>query len=293
MKRAEPKRPKHHYIPVFYLHQWTASDGRVTAFKRHYGDKVVATPKPPTHTGYVRGLYWLEGAGPEIGNRLETIIMGNMDSNAAIAHRHILDDDLDGLPMIARIAWSRFLVGLLIRSPAKVANIYRRMVTPGTKEFKEISREFRRDFPNRHYRDVPSEVMKRAALLTLAKLCQNFEVEDLIRNMRWTVYDLGLPELCFFTSDRPIMMSNGLAKKGGYLAIPVSPRKLFLAFANSEIEAHFKSQSPWHIVDDVNLAVVQNAVEFVWDISNVRLPFVQTNLSINAENDRNFFALSK
>jgi hypothetical protein len=81
------KLPKHHYIPVFYLKQWSGPDGRVTAFRRPHGDKVVATPKPPSHTGYVRGLYWLDGAAdPDMANRVETLIMGRIDHNAALAH---------------------------------------------------------------------------------------------------------------------------------------------------------------------------------------------------------------
>jgi hypothetical protein len=50
-----------------------------------------------------------------------------------------------------------------------------------SKESKEISREFRPYFPDMRYRDIPPEAMKCAALSTVAKLCQNFEVEDLIR----------------------------------------------------------------------------------------------------------------
>jgi hypothetical protein len=200
-----------------------------------------------------------------------------------------LNDDVKGLPKIARIAWSRFLVGLLIRSPAMVRNVYNRMVTPGSKEYKELSREFRRDFPAQRYQDIAPESMKRAALLSVAKLCQNFEVEQMIDQMRWSVYDLGSPELRFFTSDRPIIMSNGLGKKHGHLAIPIGPRKLFLAFANAEIQADINSRSPWEIVENVNKAVVRNAVEVAWDRTNFRLPFVQEHLSANAKNDRNFF----
>src|SRR3954447_16382409 len=111
--------PKHHYVPVFYLKEWAVLDKKVYAFKRVHGNKVVATPKPPTHTGYHRGLYWLEGADPEISNRIETILMARIDSNAAVAHQIILANKIADLQKVVRFAWARFVIGLLLRTPAQ------------------------------------------------------------------------------------------------------------------------------------------------------------------------------
>lgn len=288
----EHKLPKHHYIPVFYLKQWAAIDGTVTAFRRPYRD-VVATPKPPTHTGYVRGLYWLDGLDPVAANRIEDMVLSPIDNNAAIVHRMILNNQVTSLSRDARTVWSRFLVGLLLRSPATVKSIYDRMVTPGSREFRELSREFARDFPGKRYRDLPPLVMRRAALFSLAKLLHSKEVEEMISGMIWSVYDLGLPELSFFTSDRPVIMTNGLAKKDGHLAIPLSPRKLFLAFANKGIEAEIKKLSPWHIADQTNELLIRGAIELAWDMNANRLRFVADNLSANAANDRDFFGSVK
>jgi hypothetical protein len=283
--------PKHHYVPVFYLKQWALLDKKVYTFKRVHGGKVVVTPKPPTHTGYHRGLYWLEGADPEISNRIETILMGRIDSNAAIAHQIILNDKVSSLSKEVRYAWARFVIGLLLRTPAQMGNVYKRMTTPGSKEYKELEREFRRDYPGKRYRDIPEDVMKRAALITTARLMQNAEVETALNNMLWCVYDIGLPELRFFTSDRPVVMTNGIGTKGGHLVIPISPRLLFLAFRDEKIRAEVQVMSPWEIHENVNRAVVRNAIDRVWDTDAQRLTYVQENMSAEAENDRNFFDL--
>lgn len=287
MSGKEPKLPKHHYIPVFYLKHW-AKNGKVTAFRRLH-DKVVATPKPPTHTGYVRGLYWLEGADPTLANRIQTLLMGRIDHNAAIAHQMMLNDSVDSLPQIVRLAWSRFVVGLLLRSPATVKNIYDRMSNPTAKEYRDLKRDFERDFPGKRYEDISPLEMKRGAMYALVKLMQNAEVEAMLASMIWTVYDLGLPELNFFTSDRPVIMANGLAKKNGHLAIPLSSRKMFFAFANKQIQAEIKGLSPWHIADQANEVIVRSAIEFVWDKDASRLPFVTKRLSMDAAHDRKFF----
>src|ERR1700719_3194513 len=133
------KLPKHHYIPVFYLKQWAGPDGNITAFRRPHGDRVVATPKPPTHTGYDRGLYWMEGNDLDASNRIETVVMGRIDHNAAIAHQYIMRDDMKNIPPEIRLAWAQFLIGLLIRSPANINNVYKKMGNPSASERKQIA----------------------------------------------------------------------------------------------------------------------------------------------------------
>jgi len=282
------KLPKHHYIPVFYLKEWAGSDGTVTAFNRPHGNKVVATPKPPTHTGYVRGLYWLDGAADiDVANRVETLVMGRIDHNAAIAHQYIMRDDVKGLPAPVKLAWTRFIVGLLIRSPANIANVYNKMINPTASERKQIGKILGKGL---RYEDISKDDMKRFALYTIARLTQNPELEAVINKMRWVMYDLPLPELRFFTSDRPVIMTNAIGVKGGHIALPVSPRKLFLAFADQDIENETKSRSPWDIADTVNERVLRSAITFAWGTNSCRLPYVQEHLSAEASNDRDFFA---
>ena len=59
-----PKEPKHHYIPIFYLQQWTGEDGQLVEYCRRY-EGVVPRPTFPDGTGYVRGLYTLPDTPPE------------------------------------------------------------------------------------------------------------------------------------------------------------------------------------------------------------------------------------
>jgi hypothetical protein len=107
--------------------------------------------------------------------------------------------------------------------------------------------------------------------------------------MLWTVYDLGLPELRFFTSDRSVV-TNGIGNKGGHLAIPLSPRLLFIAFRDDKIRAEIQAMSPWEIHSNVNRAIVRSAIEVVWDADGRRIKYVQENMSTDAKDDRNFFA---
>ena len=58
------KQPKHHYIPVFYLRQWTGADGRLCEFSKPY-DRVKPRRVNPDGTAYVRGLNTVPGMAPE------------------------------------------------------------------------------------------------------------------------------------------------------------------------------------------------------------------------------------
>lgn len=282
------KLPKHHYIPVFYLKQWAAADGKVIALRRPHGNRVVATSKPPTHTGYDRGLYWMEGLkDPDAANRIETDVMGRIDHNAAIAHQYIMRDNVRGIPPGIRLAWTRFLIGLLIRSPANINNVYKKMRNPSASERRQIGRILGK---GQRYEDITDVDMRRFALYTMAKLTQSPKVETVINKMHWMIYDLGLPELRFFTSDRPLIMTNGIGQRGSHLAIPVSPRKLFLAFGDDAIRRETMARSPWDIHETVNNRVIRCAIDMAWDTDNSRLRYVQENLSADSADDRDFFA---
>jgi hypothetical protein len=282
------KLPRHHYVPVFYLNEWAASKGRVTAFRRYHGDKVVATQKPPTHTGYDRGLYWLEGAEDvEAANIIETLVMGPVDHNAAIAHQYIMRDDLKGIPNPIREAWSRFLVGLLLRSPENITNAYEKMINPTDREKEEI-----RELPGADMalEELTPSDMKRMTLRVIAQMIQGTGVEAEISKMRWSLYNLPSSQLEFFTSDRPVVMTGGIGRKGGHLVIPIGPKKLFLAFADSEIEREIKGRSAADLVGTVNNRVVRRAIKFAWSTSAKPLDFMQRHLSVEAANDLNFYA---
>ena len=65
---------KNHYLPVFYLVQWAAPDGKVIRYHRPFGG-VVTHPIAPKNTGYERGLYRLDGYAAEQRNAIETEFM--------------------------------------------------------------------------------------------------------------------------------------------------------------------------------------------------------------------------
>src|SRR5258707_1805284 len=75
-----PKEPNHHYIPIFYLEQWTDPVSRqlIEYCRRYKG--VIARPTFPAGTGYVPGLYKLPGAPQGDEYIIETKLMSSIDN---------------------------------------------------------------------------------------------------------------------------------------------------------------------------------------------------------------------
>ena len=118
---SEPN--KHHYLPVFYLNQWVGSDGKVFRYNRPHRE-VVATPIAPKNTGYERCLYRLDGYVPEAMNSIEKkFIAPIVDDPAARALKVLTEGDNSKLTPELRQAWTRFVMSLHVRNPAKVDHI--------------------------------------------------------------------------------------------------------------------------------------------------------------------------
>ena len=112
-----PTEPKHHYIPIFYLEQWTDPQSRqLVEYCRRY-EGVVARPTFPAGTGYVPGLYKLPGALPGEEYIVETKLMSSIDNWAARALQRML---VDGKPPgtlepLEALGWCQFLYSLIVR----------------------------------------------------------------------------------------------------------------------------------------------------------------------------------
>ena len=69
--------------------------------------------------------------------------------------------------------------------------------------------------------------------------------------MIWTI--VSVPSTyTFLTADRPIVMTNGLSRPDSRLAIPIGPRKLFIASNEQAIVDHVVAWKPDDLVSFVN-----------------------------------------
>jgi hypothetical protein len=277
------KGAKHHYIPVFYLKQWAGTDGRVCEFSRPYRE-VKPRRVHPDGTAYVRGLYTVPGVKPHLAEYIEQRFLLKSDSTASDALRFMLSGDRVEWPNTPRSSWSRFIISLMLRNPefisqhgAQVAAYF----SPNSREIQDYYRNHRTaDHPETYEEFLAKNEhpAARASATSLQSQIDHPEVGTHLNKMRWSLVTFTDMRHSFLTSDRPIIMSNGLLKKHDHLVIPITPSKLFVATNNDETNALIKNMSERDLIRQVNHRVAIQARKFVYGIDDSQLRFVEKRL---------------
>ena len=276
---SEPKR--HHYIPVFYLKQWMASDKRLCEYSMPF-DRVKPKRKHPSSTAYIEGLYTVPGLPPEAAQIMERVFMSAVDNTASSAMQLLLSSRKpDQIPDTAKMAWARFLYSLILRTPEHLSwaatklkemqveivdaerDVY---LAKRTEHDPPTFEEFREQFLGNPNNTAPTRYLHRFISSGLA-------VNHIV-NMRWSIASLRNTRFPLLTSDRPITMTNGFARSDGHIAIPISPTDLFLAANNADIEKTIHQIPPDEIVATINTRVVEQARKYVYGQDDRQLRFV-------------------
>jgi hypothetical protein len=213
---SEPTR--HHYIPVFYLKQWCGTDGGLCEFSRPYKE-TKAKRKAPKATGYMERLYTVPSLPEEDQQFVEKRFLQQVDSQAAEFLRFILSSPRTfmDIGIERKIAWSRFLYSLMVRTPQVLEYMQRKIDTDP-------------DHPH----------VSLAAPELLPGLMNSKKMIPVIANMSWSAAYLDSTRFPMLTSDRPLIMTNGLAKSDAHMAIPLTPRVLFLAVKEDHMYREIK-----------------------------------------------------
>jgi hypothetical protein len=236
------KEGKHHYIPIFYLKQWAGGDGRVCEFSKPY-DRVKPKRVHPDGTGYVRGLNTIPGLPPHEADYLETYFMQLTDDYASRALRILLGETPWKFTNKERSGWSRFIVSLVARNPESVE----RLKAAGHALFDRALPDIESDYASRKrstdpptYAEYASQSSPnpagRAAAILIQKVIDDPRLGTWINQMRWMVLHDARPKNLLLTSDRPIVMTNGLAHENSQIILPISPRHVFVATNNAKTE---------------------------------------------------------
>lgn len=281
---SEPTR--HHYIPVFYLKQWTGQDGKLCEYSRPYME-TKAKRKHPRGTAYVDELYTIPGLPAEQARFVEKRFMQAVDNWAAMALAIMLQGDPQSHDLDARmkVAWARFLYSLIIRAPEHIKRIQQKM----EENPPELPEKLRHDYDKLRGPSDPAtfEEYKAWSLTNPLKLPAQRILPDLINSeriiteiafMRWTTARVGKTRHSMLTSDRPVIMTNGLAQSDAHIAIPLSPSLLFLAAKIDETRRTIASMSDDEIVEVVNHKVSEQAIKYVYGIDDRQLRFVANRL---------------
>jgi hypothetical protein len=238
----------------------------------------------PVSMGFKYDLYALLHVGEELKDWLEDNFFLLVDNEAAIAMRELASGNTN-LELPLRNAWARFIMAMMFRTPDKIEFIreaYDREV-PNLRA--ELIAAYNQEMAGR---DPPPTEEERAADIERAfslgkgKLIQS--VMDLpnvgteILQMNWVVITVADGGRDFLTCDYPVYLSKGLQHDDAFFALPISPRKLFVA---SKSQAQLDRLSGWSKADltqAVNKTSVEQARRYVYGTGKFERNFVNKYL---------------
>jgi hypothetical protein len=82
------------------------------------------------------------------------------------------------------------------------------------------------------------------AVRVLPELVKSKRVVRMLASFKWQNATVNTAKYPLLTSDRPIIMSNGLIQPDAHIVLPISPRRLFIATKNDETFQSFREMNP-------------------------------------------------
>lgn len=284
---SEPS--KHHHLPVLYLKQWARADGKVIRYHRPV-DQVVAHPVAPKNTGFELGLYALDGFQDHRRNAIETDFLAHrVDDPAAEALRVLISCDQSRMTFGIGRAWAIFVMSLIARHPTAIEQI----TTSAGSDLRGRLLEDPEDYDAVRQTDDPPTLLqwvegKKPEVLTnygkqlLPAIVSHVPTMNAILKMRWTTLGIPSEDGDLLVSDRPVFRSHGIADERCIVAMPLSPRFLFVATLHQSTLDSVTALGPRKLARRLNELLAEQAEKNVYAAHDDHLRFVEKRLKQRA-----------
>lgn len=281
---------QHHYIPVFYLKRWAGPDGKLCEFSRPF-KSVVPLRRAPRGTGFSDRLYELRDFPPELAQQVEERFFRTVDTRAADALALMeRSGNSAAWTLELRSAWSRFIISLLTRCPEDLAIFRERWSATADRVDPRMEQEYAAlrgsdDPPTmaEYIAAEPAEIKEKSLFEAYMRQIDNPKISQRLNPLHWRILELPNGGYELLTSDRPVVHTNGVGRKKGFMAMPIGPRRLFLAAPEAgTIEAVVRSD-PRTLARRMNLYVTEGAAKYVYGSNDAQLQFVSNRMSRNPQ----------
>ncbi|HVA13210.1 MAG TPA: DUF4238 domain-containing protein [Stellaceae bacterium] len=229
------------------------------------------------------GLYTFSELPPDVAEWLEDEFFRVADDGGAVVLKRLVacDIEFDGP---TKTLWSRFLLTLLHRNPEGIQRITRRIANDFPEEFERIREQYdsiRGETALPSFDEIRAKLSRDAMARVQIRVLQNVMDSELVgtalNEMYWGVFALRRPRHSLLTSDRPIVISNGLAKADAHLVMPLSPIRIFVAAKSKEVIQQLERMRD-EIAATLNDRIVRQARNFVYGADTSQLRFIANRL---------------
>jgi hypothetical protein len=278
----------HHFIPAFYLEQWTGPNGKLIEYTIKHG-KLISKSVGPRSTGYETDLYTFPELPHDARQHLEQVFWNYTDRTASLAFKLHLSGNATQWNNELICAWSRFVLGIRLRHPDSMLELRAAAQAIWDASGVDFQSEYERlrelgdpaTFDDYLAVNEPMTPIK-ARVNMIIKVFDHAEVGQHITRMRWATLDVSTAPVRLLLSDRPVEFSR-IKEIDGIVSLPISPTKLFVAVNNVATLENLRNAKPGDIVCQANMYVVERARRFVWAQDESQKRFIQNRMSTKME----------
>lgn len=266
---------EHHFVPAFLLREWqTGHDDKLTSFRWARGE-VVANRYKAKSVAKQRHLYAkgiLEGR-PD--NKLERDFMGpKVDGPAAIAHQVMLTEGITGLNEQHWRDWARFLVCQWVRTPRMVAHVKlrgREILMRGDEPVAaDVLAEGEPHVPlSQWLEEHKPGLFDDIGIDTFPHIVESSLLNGVFLGATWATQEIKHSRFDLLVSDAPLIY-EGRMNSNFLFALPISPRKLFLAYSDDQTGENVKKAKADAVAITFNRAQVDQADSHVFSTSSAQ-----------------------
>lgn len=270
---------EHHFVPAFLLREWqTGDDNKLTQLQWMRGAVITDRLKAKS-VAKQRHLYATGIACGRPDNRLERDFMDpKVDGPAALAHKVLLTEGVGVLTEQHRIDWARFLVCQMIRTPKMVEHVRLRgreilmrgdepvaadVLGPGEPQV-SLSQWLKEHRP---------DLFDDLGIDTLPHIINSSLLNGVFLKATWATREIKHAKFDFLVSDSPLVY-EGKMSSNFLFAIPLSPRKLFLAYSDEQTGNNVKRAAADAVAVAFNRNQAAQAQSYVFSTSDKQRAFV-------------------
>ncbi|MCC3305669.1 DUF4238 domain-containing protein [Sneathiella sp. HT1-7] len=284
---------RHHYVPQFLLRAWAngSLDGKVEDIRLDLNG-FPSSRRAPKSTGYKDDLYAL--SKPVVAGMkrhdIEKIFLMQVDNLAARAHQKLVEHGLRSLTNSERSDWVRFLMSLRVRQPDIVQKLKIESEEQLTKTLAQQPEEYDVISENG---DPPTLVewteqqspghIENFGLLFFHEIASNPEVGDKIFKMKWWLWDFTNVSFDLLLGDHPCVFTKGIDDPNLIIALPISPKKAFMATNSEGVAATIRKQVPKQLAMRLNESSLNQARARIYARNTSPKRFIQNRAHFRSE----------
>jgi Protein of unknown function (DUF4238) len=212
--------------------------------------------------------------------------MALVDGRGAIALKILIDRDGSKLTDDVRSDWTRLMLAFLYRGPAEIARIeeifaanLKTNLNADPKNYEMIQESEAAtpyDWVEKYHPYLVRDAARHAAIGSI----ESQRTGHIIMNMEWSTVDVSKSQHELLTSDGPQLRTTGLGKSDCLIALPLSPRFLFIATHDRSVEYALLAKGETAIVSWVNDNIVRGAPRYVYGKTKSHLRFIENRLCL-------------